>query len=138
FIMDSQDKNNFDLEYTALEEYLNQKNFLNLLEELTANLINSQNKSEAQKNIMGIMFLLAKVRIGITESSALQTREVTNDKRRKPLLNIPTKMNLNELSEENQKLQKELEVLLEPLLNSRFILNNLYEFYFECRGNLQI
>ncbi|MFD3042183.1 hypothetical protein ACFKJ7_00225, partial [Streptococcus agalactiae] len=54
------------------------------------------------------------------------------------LLNIPTKMNLNELSEENQKLQKELEVLLEPLLNSRFILNNLYEFYFECRGNLQI
>ncbi|MCK6363073.1 hypothetical protein, partial [Streptococcus agalactiae] len=123
FIMDSQDKNNFDLEYTALEEYLNQKNFLNLLEELTANLINSQNKSEAQKNIMGIMFLLAKVRIGITESSALQTREVTNDKGRKPLLNIPTKMNLNELSEENQKLQKELEVLLEPLLNSRFILN---------------
>ena len=138
FIMHSQDKNNFDLEYTALEEYLNQKNFLNLLEELTANLINSQNKSEAQKNIMGIMFLLAKVRIGITESSALQTREVTNNKGRKPLLNIPTKMNLNELSEENQKLQKELEVLLEPLLNSRFILDNLYEFYFECRGNLQI
>lgn len=27
FIMHSQDKNNFDLEYTALEEYLNQKNF---------------------------------------------------------------------------------------------------------------
>ena len=47
-------------------------------------------------------------------------------------------MNLDELSEESERLQQELEDLLEPLLSSPFICYRLYEFYFECRGNLQI
>ena len=45
-------------------------------------------------------------------------------------------MTLNELKFETEKLQKELELLFAPLLDSRFIRSSLYEFFFECRGNL--
>ena len=138
FKMHLDDENYWDLDYEALENYLSQENLLEPLEKMTYRVVSSNSETEVQRNLMGISFLLAKLRTGITDSEALQTREITKDKGRKNLLNISTKMNLDELSEESERLQQELEDLLEPLLSSPFICYRLYEFYFECRGNLQI
>lgn len=138
FKMHLEDEEYWDLDYKTLENYLSQENLLEPLEEMTSRVVSSNCGTEVQRNLMGISFLLAKLRMGITDSEALQTREITRDKGRKNLLNIPNKMNLDELAEESEKLQEELEDLLEPLLSSPFICYHLYKFYFECRGNLQI
>lgn len=138
FQMYLDDKNNWDMDYQQLESYLNRENFLDMLEELTYKVVSSNSKTEVQINLIGISSLLAKLRMGITKSIALQTREITKDKGRKNLLDISTKMNLNELSEETQKLEEELKKLLSPLLNSQFIQHRLYKFFFERRGDLTI
>lgn len=136
FLMYSQDEIDFDIDYSTLEQYLNKTNFLNILEELTVSLIDSKNSSEEQTNIWQIMLFLAKLRIAVTDSGPLQPREITKDKGRNNFLEFSTKMTLNELKFETEKLQKELELLFAPLLDSRFIRSSLYEFFFECRGNL--
>lgn len=89
----------------------------------------------AQRNLLGISFLLAKLRMGITDSTALQTKEITKYKGRKNLLNISVKMNLNEIIEYTKKLGDELEELLSPLLESHFIryhCNGFYSFKRRC------
>ena len=129
FLMYSQDEIDFDIDYSTLEQYLNKANFLNILEELTVSLIDSKNSSEEQTNIWQIMLFLAKLRIAVTDSGPLQPREITKDKGRNNFLEFSTKMTLNEL-------KFETELLFAPLLDSRFIRSSLYEFFFECRGNL--
>ncbi|MDW8575400.1 hypothetical protein Q7V23_07140 [Streptococcus suis] len=138
FLIYLEEKDNWDLSYEELESYLNPENMLEPLEEMTYRIVTSDSDTEVQKNLMGISFVLAKLRMGITDSVALQTRAVTKAKGSKNLLNFSTNMNLKELSEENKNLQKELEDLLKPLLSSQLIRTRLYECYFERRGNLQI
>lgn len=142
------DNDSLNLSYETLENYLHKENFLDVLEEMTYKLISSTSKSEMERTLIGISFLLAKVRIGITDSTALQTIEITKYKGRNKhkggnkhkygneLLNISTNMDLDELMEATKQLEDELEELLSPLLGSRFIRYHLYELYFKCRGNL--
>lgn len=133
------DKNkHWDLDYQILESCLNRENLLEPLEEMTYRVASSDDGGVAQRNLLGISFLLAKLRMGITDSTALQTKEITKYKGRKNLLNISVKMNLNEIIEYTKKLVDELEELLSPLLESHFIRYHLYEFYFKRRGNLQM
>lgn len=133
------DKNkHWDLDYQILESCLNRENLLEPLEEMTYRVASSDDGGVAQRNLLGISFLLAKLRMGITDSTALQTKEITKYKGRKNLLNISVKMNLNEIIEYTKKLGDELEELLSPLLESHFIRYHLYEFYFKRRGNLQM
>ena len=71
------DIDSLNLSYETLENYLHKENFLDVLEEMTYKLISSTSKSEMERTLIGISFLLAKVRIGITDSTALQTIEIT-------------------------------------------------------------
>lgn len=133
------DKNkHWNLDYQILESCLNRENLLEPLEKMTYRVASSDDGGEVQRNLLGISFLLAKLRMGITDSTALQTGEITKYKGRNNLLNISVDKNLNEIIEYTKKLGDELEELLSPLLESHFIRYHLYEFYFKRRGNLQM
>lgn len=126
----------YDISSETVESYLSKENFLDIIEQTTYNFIESKTYQEAQSNVWGLKLIFARLRMGITDSVALQTKEITKAKGRKNLLDISTSLSLTDLKKEVYNIRGELDELLSPLLDSRFIRYHLYKHYFEQNKKL--